>query len=108
LIPPAYVAWRADAVVVLIRQAGNQFLGSLTGLQIWATARQGGLHRLAKSIPGLLKSKKKLALDKGFKKAISNGGGRGVAIPEDVVILICLCNPEDIAEFRRFQSENDI
>ncbi len=35
----AYVAWRAGAayrVVVLARQAGNRFLGSLKGLQIRA------------------------------------------------------------------------
>jgi hypothetical protein len=38
-ISPAYVAWRASTtnrVVVLARQAGNQFLGSFKGLQIWA------------------------------------------------------------------------
>ncbi len=37
LIPPAYVAWRAGTSirdVVLARQAGNGFLGSLIGLQI--------------------------------------------------------------------------
>ncbi len=40
-IPPAYVAWRAgttNRVVVPARQAGNRFLGSLTGLQIRAQA----------------------------------------------------------------------
>ncbi len=38
-IPPAYVAWRvftSNRVVVPARQAGNQFLGSLKGLQIRA------------------------------------------------------------------------
>ncbi len=38
-IPPAYVAWRvgtSNRVVVLGRQAGNRFLGSLKGLQIRA------------------------------------------------------------------------
>jgi hypothetical protein len=38
-IPPAYVAWRAGAknrVVVLARQTGNRFPGSLKGLQIRA------------------------------------------------------------------------
>jgi hypothetical protein len=36
-IPPAYVAWRSgtsNKVVALARQAGNQFPGSLKGLQI--------------------------------------------------------------------------
>jgi hypothetical protein len=40
-IPPAYVAWRAgttNRVVVPARQAGNRFLGSLTGLRIRAQA----------------------------------------------------------------------
>jgi hypothetical protein len=38
-ISPANVTWRAgtsNRVVVLARQAGNQFLGSLQGLQIRA------------------------------------------------------------------------
>ena len=38
-IPPAYVAFRAgttNRVVVPASQAGNRFLGSLKGLQIWA------------------------------------------------------------------------
>jgi hypothetical protein len=38
-IPPAYVAWRAgtaNRVVVPAPQAGNRFLRSLKGLQIWA------------------------------------------------------------------------
>ncbi len=38
-IPPAYVAWRASTtnrVVVPVHQAGNRFLVSLKGLQIWA------------------------------------------------------------------------
>jgi hypothetical protein len=41
LIPPAYVALRAsttNTVVIQARQAGNRFLGSLTGLQIRAQA----------------------------------------------------------------------
>jgi hypothetical protein len=41
-IPPAHVAWRAvttNRVVVLAGQAGNQFLGSLKGLQIRAQIR---------------------------------------------------------------------
>jgi hypothetical protein len=39
LIPPAYLAWRAgtsNMIVVPSRLAGNQFLGSLKGLQIQA------------------------------------------------------------------------
>jgi hypothetical protein len=42
-IPPVYVAWRAgttNRVVVPARQAGNRFLGSLTGLQIRAQYRE--------------------------------------------------------------------
>jgi hypothetical protein len=38
-ILPAYVAWWAgttNRVVVPTRQAGNRFLGSLKGLQVWA------------------------------------------------------------------------
>ncbi len=38
-MPLAYVAWRASTtyrVVVPVRQAGNQFLGSFKGLQIRA------------------------------------------------------------------------
>ncbi len=41
-IPPAYVAWRVgtkNRVVVPVRHAGNQFLGSLKGLQIQALIR---------------------------------------------------------------------
>ena len=37
--PPSYVAWRAgttNRVVIQARQAGNQFMGSLKGLQIRA------------------------------------------------------------------------
>ncbi len=48
-MPPAYVAWRAgtsNRVVGPARQAGNWFLGSLTGLQIRAQ-----LLLLAESIP---------------------------------------------------------
>ncbi len=42
-ISPAYVAWRASTtnmVVVPARKAGNRFLGSLKGLQIWAQSIQ--------------------------------------------------------------------
>jgi hypothetical protein len=42
-LPLAYVAWRADTtnrVVVPARQAGNRFLGFLTGLQIRAQYRE--------------------------------------------------------------------
>jgi hypothetical protein len=38
-IPPAYLAWRAgttNRIIVLARQAGNRFPGSLKGLQIRA------------------------------------------------------------------------
>ncbi len=38
-ILPAYVAWRAgttNRLVVPTRQAGNRFLDSLKGLQVWA------------------------------------------------------------------------
>jgi hypothetical protein len=40
-MPLAYVAWRAGTTyrdVVPVRQAGNRFLGSLTGPQIRARA----------------------------------------------------------------------
>ncbi len=40
-ILPAYVAWQAgtsNRVLVPARQAGNRFLGSLKGVQIWAQA----------------------------------------------------------------------
>jgi hypothetical protein len=40
-ILPAYVARRAgtrNMVILPARQAGNRFLGSLQGLQIWARA----------------------------------------------------------------------
>jgi hypothetical protein len=45
-IPPAFVAWQAGTpkrVVVLARQAGNRFLGSLKGLQIRAQNASQGL-----------------------------------------------------------------
>jgi hypothetical protein len=47
--PPAYVAWRAgttNRVVIPACQAGNQFLGSLKGLQIRAQKGSRVVHSL--------------------------------------------------------------
>jgi hypothetical protein len=54
---PAYVAWRAgttNRVVVLTRQAGNRFLDSLKGLQIWAQREKSKPVVLRLSLAGNL------------------------------------------------------
>ncbi len=56
-ISPSYVAWRASTknrVVVPACQAGNRFLGSLTGLQIRAQANFLSLGLATSRLPALI------------------------------------------------------
>ncbi len=63
-IPPAYVAWRTgttNRVIIPARQAGNQFMGSLKGLQIraqmnyktltWVRCSSVPVHSQSSSLP---------------------------------------------------------
>jgi hypothetical protein len=57
-IPPAYVSWRvgtSDWVVVPARRAGNRFLRSFKGFQIWVLAKYAGGIDSSESSPRFLK-----------------------------------------------------